>query len=117
MAAPCERRTTWTVRRRFGNQRPPPNGRSEFLSLGQRLSHRRPQTGGVKNILLLNWNRRSETVASFGRATLHRHRDGRYELRGGSAADRAEACEWASLFQHDAVFAAEPAERSRTTIR
>jgi hypothetical protein len=67
----------------------------------------------VKNILLPAWNRRSETVASFGRATLHRHRNGRYELRGGSAADRAEACEWASLFQHDAVFSAAPGERAR----
>ena len=37
-------------------------------------------------------------------ATLRRHRDGRYELHGGSPADRADALEWTSLFQHDAVF-------------
>ena len=60
------------------------------------------------NASLLLWDRARETVARFGSATLHRHRDGRYELCGGSAADRAAAREWASLFQHDAVFAAEP---------
>jgi len=81
--------------------------------LGQSLSHCRPQTGGVKNVLLSDWNRRSEPVACFGKATLHRLRNGRYELRGGSPAERAEAHEWASLFQHDAVFAPTPTESRR----
>lgn len=77
------------------------------------MSHRRPQTRGVKNILLPDWDRHSEPVASFGTATLHRHRNGRYELRGGSPAERAEAHEWASLFQHDAVFAPMPTASRR----
>lgn len=71
------------------------------------MSHCRPQTGGVKNILSY-WGHRSEIVAHFGQATLHRHRDGRYELLGGTVADRADALEWASLFQHDAVFGGQP---------
>lgn len=90
---------------------------ANFFFLGQSLSHRRPQTRGVKNILLPDWDRHAEPVACFGKATLHRHRNGRYELRGGSPAERAEACEWASLFQHDAVFAAEPVGRPRPAIR
>ncbi|MFA6543530.1 MAG: hypothetical protein WCS99_03840, partial [Limisphaerales bacterium] len=81
---------------------------------GQPLSQRRPQTGGVKNILSL-WGHDNEAVASFGRATLHRRGDGRYELRGGSPADRADALEWASIFQHDAVFSQRPA-RSRSGL-
>ncbi len=66
-------------------------------------------------------NRVDEVVATFGRATLHRRFDGRYELRNGSDADRAAALEWASLFQHDAVFSSQldhprsslPAPRAR----
>jgi CheY-like chemotaxis protein len=49
-----------------------------------------------------------EIVASFGDADLIRHYDGRWELRGGSPADHAEAREWCSLFQHDATFASAP---------
>lgn len=83
------------------------------LLLGQSLSHCHPQTGGVKNILLPNWKQYSKPVACFGKATLHRHRNGRYELRGGSPAERAEAQEWASLFQHDAVFTPAPTATHR----
>lgn len=54
--------------------------------------------------LLTTWVNTGEVLASFGAATLRRHRDGRCELQGGSPAERAEALEWASLFQHDAVF-------------
>lgn len=78
------------------------------------MSHRRPQTGGVKNILS-TWSHRLEAVASFGQATLHRRGDGRYELHGGSPADRADALEWASLFQHDAVFSHRP-DRTRSAL-
>jgi CheY-like chemotaxis protein len=49
-----------------------------------------------------------EPVASFGTADLIRHRDGRWELRGGSPANHAAAREWSSLFQHEATFASEP---------
>lgn len=61
----------------------------------------------MKNMLSL-WSHGIEAVASFGQATLHRRRDGRYELHGGTTADRADALEWASLFQHDAVFSHRP---------
>lgn len=62
---------------------------------------------GMKNLLSL-WSHGVEAVASFGQATLHRRADGRYELAGGTPADRADALEWASLFQHDAVFTHRP---------
>ncbi len=45
------------------------------------------------------WN----LVARFGQANLVSRADGRVELRGGSAVDRAEAREWISLFMHEAV--------------
>ena len=47
-------------------------------------------------------------VASFGAAKLIRHRDGRWELHGGSPGDHAAAREWCSLFQHEANLPAEP---------
>ena len=78
------------------------------------MSHRRPQTHGVK-IILTHWRGGFEAVASFGQATLHRRGDGRYELHGGSPADRADALEWASLFQHDAVFSHRP-DRARSAL-
>jgi CheY-like chemotaxis protein len=49
-----------------------------------------------------------KVVASFGEAELIRHRNGHWELSGGSPADHTAAREWSSLFQHDATFAAEP---------
>ena len=50
----------------------------------------------------------NEIVASFGAAELVRHRDGRWELRGGSPADYAAAREWSSHFQHEATFPSHP---------
>jgi CheY-like chemotaxis protein len=47
-------------------------------------------------------------VASFGDADLIRHDNGRWELRGGSPTDQAEAREYCSLFQHEATFARAP---------
>ena len=44
-----------------------------------------------------------ELVASWGQARLIKYLDGRVELRGGSAQDRAEAREWLSMFWHEAV--------------
>ncbi len=73
------------------------------------------QTVRMKNILSL-WSHGIEAVASFGQATLHRRHDGRYELHGGTAADRADALEWASLFQHDAVFSAPGGTRLRQVV-
>ena len=44
-----------------------------------------------------------EVVARFGEATLIRQRDGKWQLKGGSHNDRLSACEWISLFMHEAV--------------
>lgn len=57
-----------------------------------------------------------EIVASFGAAELIRHHDGRWELRGGSPGDRAEAREWCSVFQHDATFPSAPQPAASETV-
>ena len=44
-------------------------------------------------------------IASWGKARLIKFLDGKWELRGGSENDLAEAKEWISLFWHDAVVA------------
>ena len=46
---------------------------------------------------------RGEVMAMWGGAQLIRYLDGKMELRGGTADDRAEAREWMSLFWHEAV--------------
>jgi CheY-like chemotaxis protein len=51
---------------------------------------------------------KSTTVASFGSASLICHREGRWELRGGSHGEHAAAREWCSLFQHEATFPSAP---------
>jgi hypothetical protein len=43
-------------------------------------------------------NQQSEVIASFGDANLIRKPDLQYALVGGTAADRAEAEEWISMF-------------------
>lgn len=47
---------------------------------------------------------RRKLVRRFGRAELVRLPNGQYELLGGTAADRAAAFEWTSLFAHEIVF-------------
>jgi hypothetical protein len=47
--------------------------------------------------------RDGEIVAAFGSARLVKRLDSRFELRGGSEQDRAEAREWISLFLHEAL--------------
>ncbi len=44
-----------------------------------------------------------KVIARFGNAALIRQRDGRWQLKGGSHEDRLSACEWISLFMHEAV--------------
>jgi hypothetical protein len=51
---------------------------------------------------------RPTTIARFGRACLVKHFDGPYELRGGTAEERAAAREWCSLFAPQVVFASPP---------
>lgn len=53
-----------------------------------------------------------EVIAIFGQAKLVRTLEGIYELRGGSADDRAEAKEWISIFMHEVAFKTNPAHRS-----
>jgi hypothetical protein len=43
---------------------------------------------------------RGEIIAAFGRAELIKTLTGKYELRGGSSEDQAQAKEWVSLFMH-----------------
>ncbi len=47
--------------------------------------------------------RETEVIAYFGKARLEKTFDGKYELVGGAAADRAEAQEWISIFFHETV--------------
>ena len=84
------------------------------FSPGQRMSDLPRNTHAMKQ-LFSAWVNTGEVLANFGAATLRRHRDGRYELQGGSPADRADALEWASLFQHDAVFSHRP-DRARSAL-
>jgi len=47
--------------------------------------------------------RHLQLIACFGGARLFERPDGRAELRGGNAAQRLEAIEWLSLFEHETV--------------
>ena len=71
----------------------------------RRLDLARPAQPNV--LARLVWGK-GKIVASFGAARLIRHRDGQWELRGGSPGDRAAAREWCSLFQHEATFSSAP---------
>lgn len=52
-----------------------------------------------------SWQPRDEAteIAGFGEARLVKKLSGRFELRGGSPADRTAARAWCSLFMRDAV--------------
>jgi len=58
-----------------------------------------------------NWRCRDEgdLIAGFGEANLFKYLNGKFELRGGTAADRAEAKAWCSLFVREALAACTPA--------
>lgn len=77
-----------------------PVGNSEPLDL-IRTARRNPPAADLPDD--------DETVASFGAADLIRHRDGSWELQGGSPIDRAAAREWCSLFRHEATWPDVPA--------
>lgn len=69
----------------------------------------------------MNFNRINHTcnvhvIAAFGNAQLVRHNDGRYELRGGSAAEYTDAKEWISLFLHEAVVSPPPPATGQTRL-
>jgi hypothetical protein len=74
------------------------------LRLGQWMSDPLCRMEGMKNIFFRSARvEAGELVATFGQARLMKLQDGRFELRGGSAEERFEAKEWASLFMHEAV--------------
>jgi len=56
-----------------------------------------------KNLLEQLRPSQARVIISFGRADLLRNRDGRYELRGGSRAERQAVREWVSYFLHNAA--------------
>ncbi len=49
-------------------------------------------------------NKKQKVIARFGGAALIRGQNGIWQLQGGSKDDKVSAQEWASLFQHEAVF-------------
>ena len=51
----------------------------------------------------IHQSRHLTLIACFGAARLLERPDGRAELHGGSGADRTEAKEWLSLFEHGTV--------------
>ncbi len=53
--------------------------------------------------MLFPGNAEIEVVAVFGGSRVVRLRNGRLEIRGGDAPDRAEAKEWTSFFCHEAL--------------
>jgi hypothetical protein len=56
----------------------------------------------LKNLIPQRYRRR--LIRRFGQAELVRLPNGQYELLGGTAADRAAAFEWTTLFAHEIVF-------------
>lgn len=77
--------------------------------LGPPLSYPQPYTPSMKlNLLARIKQNDTELIASFGTARLVRQLNGKFQLLGGSAADRTEAKEWCSLFLHEAVFVSAP---------
>jgi hypothetical protein len=57
-----------------------------------------------------------ELIALHGDARLMRHLNGRYELCGGTPADRQHVKEWCSLFLHEAAFACNASQVSALTL-
>ena len=49
-----------------------------------------------------------QLIAAFGTARLVKKSNGRHELIGGTADDRAAAREWCSLFAHEVVLFSSP---------
>lgn len=52
-------------------------------------------------------------VARFGSAHLVRRLNGIFELRGGTSEEQVEACEWISLFMHEAVLQTPPSQSAQ----
>jgi hypothetical protein len=46
---------------------------------------------------------KAKVIARFGSAHLVRRIDGALELRDGTPCQKVEACEWISLFSHEAL--------------
>jgi len=52
---------------------------------------------------LCEFSDEAEVISFFGEAKLVRLADCKFELRGGTELERAEAREWISMFMHEAV--------------
>jgi len=65
-----------------------------------------------------SWLLRDEgnLIAMFGEARLFKKLNGKFELRGGTDADRADAKEWCSLFLHEAAFICSPQRVHRAAL-
>jgi len=63
----------------------------------------------------ISWFLRDEgdLITMFGNARLVKRLNGKFELLGGTDADRADAKEWCPLFLHEAVFVSTPPRRIR----
>lgn len=66
------------------------------------VSGRQRSVDKMKNLLRLSYP--IHLVQQFGQAKLIKLANGQHELIGGSAADLADAFQWASLFAHELVF-------------
>jgi hypothetical protein len=79
------------------------------------MSHRSCHGGGMKTkktfssaASLIALRAGHQIIAVFGVARLVKNLDGRHELVGGTADDRAAAREWCSMFAHEIVFSGKP---------
>ena len=57
----------------------------------------------LKSLFNLLRHNEGKVIVSFGEAHLLRKGDGKFELRGGSRAERQAAREWVSFFKHEAA--------------
>ena len=68
------------------------------MNISKMLDYSRPRDGATK-------------IAGWGDAHLIKKLNGKFELRGGTDAERAEARAWCSLFMRDALPVCTPAPR------
>jgi hypothetical protein len=57
----------------------------------------------LKSLFYRSQRNDGKVIVSFGGAHLMKKCDGKFELRGGSRAERQAAREWASFFKHEAA--------------
>ena len=89
------------------------SGIGNFFSLPPPLSDPCCETRRTMKTLVnfIHEPRHLHLIARFGAARLFERPDGRAELRGGTEAERTEAKEWLSLFEHETVLHVAPEDR------